>query len=91
MSSNAAAATLSNPSFSSDQITAAFEQICRLLQQPDPTPSAQPITYQRPIFVAVSASHLKHKRNVKTREQHKRKKKAQGQRVRIKVQEVDHI
>ena len=81
----------SNPGFSTDQITAACEQIRRLLQQPNPTPSTQPITYQMPIFVAVPGSHLKHKRNVKTRGQHTRKKEAQGQRVRMQVQEVDHV
>ena len=41
-----------------------------------------------PIFVAVPGSHLKHKRNVKTREQYK-KKKAQAQHVTVQVQEFE--
>ena len=41
-----------------------------------------------PIFVAVPGSHLKHKRNVKTREQYKRRK-AQAHHVTIQVQEVE--
>ena len=41
-----------------------------------------------PIFMAVPGSHLKHKRNVKTRQQYK--KKAQAQRVTIQ-KEMEHL
>ena len=90
MSPNAAAAgvrTTSNPSLSTDQIIAAFEQIYRLLQQSDPTPFSQPNfappTYQLPTFISVPGSNRKRKRNVKMREQHERKH------VTDQIQEVE--
>lgn len=45
----------------------------------------EPSTHQMPIFVAVPGTHLKHKRNVKTREQQQKKKKVQAKHVTVHV------
>ena len=46
-----------------------------------------------PIFVAVPGTHLKYKRNVRTRQHYKKKqaKQAQAQRSTSQVQEVEHL
>ena len=80
---NAAAATLALPGFSPEQVDSLTKLVLNILSDPEP-----PI--QMPIFIAVPGTHLKHKRNVKTREQYK-KKKAQAQHVTVQVQEVERM
>ena len=78
------------PGFSPEQVTSLSRLFSDILS--DPTPP----TYHMPIFVAVPGTHLKHKRNVKTRNQYKKKKaqakaQAQAQYVTIQVQEEDSM
>ena len=77
---NAAAAYLSLPGFSPEQIDSLTKLFLAILSDPDPEP---------PTYVAVPGTHLKHKRNVRTRQHHK-KKQAQAQRSTSQVQEVEH-
>ena len=80
---NPASAALSLPGFSPQQVNSLSKLFLKDRSDPTPIPA-----YQIPIFVTVPGSHLKHKRNVKTREQYKRKKAAQA--LHVTVQEVDH-
>ena len=84
---SAPTASLSLPGFSPEQVNALTKLFLDILS--DPEPPEPP--YQMPTFVAVPGSHLKHKRNVRTRQQYKRRKaQAKAKALRVKIQEVDH-
>ena len=81
---NSATAVLSLPGFSSQQVDSLSKLFSNILSDPIST-------YQMSIFIAVPGSHLKHKRNVKTREQYKKKAKAKAQaHVTVQVQEAEY-
>ena len=51
---------------------------------------ASHLNLEPPTYVAVPGTHLKHKRNVRTRQHHKKKAQIKAQAQSIQVQEVKH-
>ena len=77
---NAAITQLSIPDFS--VINSLIADAINLLSQPIPSPP----THQIPFFIPVPGTHLKHKRNVRTRQQYKKRRML---RLTVSSQEVD--